>query len=51
MITMTFPILYGEDKTIEEIQNIKRILEILYDEYVDFMSLENPSFAPPQHQT
>ncbi|XP_044464084.1 zinc finger BED domain-containing protein RICESLEEPER 2-like isoform X2 [Mangifera indica] len=53
MITLAFPILYGEENAPGEIENVKRNLEKLYNEYVDIMSSENPSTtsAPSQYQT
>lgn len=51
LIELFFPNLFGEYKAKEEIQNVRKTLEALYGEYVDILSLENPSITQSQTQS
>lgn len=43
MIEFVFPILYGDIKAKEEIQNVKKTLETLYGQYMALLPSDNES--------
>lgn len=43
LIEFVFPILYGENQATEQIENVKKVLQTLYSQYMKFLSLENTS--------